>query len=106
MFAYQKKRIRVQAVQWGKGLTDMPLWLVTALDLTNNRLYKRIRQVGDVLCVDGKKVSDGNWIVYYAAPAHELEVYSDDEFRKVFEVDEGRQPRIRSWAEKEERNKQ
>ena len=107
MFDYRKKPVRVEAVQWQKGLKEvyMPYWLLGALDLTNNHLYGRIRRVGDALQVDGKIAREGNWIVYYLTTTQELEVYDASEFEKLFEVDEGRRARLRRWSENETKNK-
>jgi hypothetical protein len=105
---YKTKSVRVEAAQWDpaevkKAWSALPYWMLGALDLTDNRLYGKIRQVGDnAQVVTGKgtvMAEPGDWIVYWISTTQELTVHKPEEFKRLFDVDE-RRARMRSSSEK------
>lgn len=90
MFEYRTKPVRVEAVQWRLELSweNAPLWLLGALDFTNNRLHGKIKRIGNraqVATAKGTVMADiGDWIVYWKATSGALEVFKADEFERKF----------------------
>jgi hypothetical protein len=109
MFDYRTKPIRVEAVQWETKIDAMPYWLLGALDLTDNRLYGKVKRVGNKLQVATSNgtvmANEGDWIVYNISTGQDLEVYSPADFDRKFEVDERRKSRLRRWSTDEKKIK-
>jgi hypothetical protein len=109
MFDYRTKPIRVEAVQWKTKIDAMPYWLLGALDLTDNRLYGKVKRVGNKLQVATSNgtvmANEGDWIVYNISAGQDLEVYSPADFDRKFEVDERRKARLRGWSADEKKIK-
>ena len=103
-FAYRRKPIHVEAIQWGKR-SDLPYWLFGALKIEANHLYGRVKPVRDGLQVDtgnGTRVAHvGDWIVFDKAKDR-LQVVTDATFQDEFEPDE-RKARTRSTTHEQRR---
>lgn len=91
MGAYQTKPLRCEAHRWNASETPdtWPGWLRSAILDTRHRLFGNISRNDDRLRVTtayGQVTAEnGDWIVYWLGARQELEVFSDDDFRRKFD---------------------